>query len=68
MKTFQKILLDCREEPFTHGHLYVAMSRIKDCDQIKLFVTSEQLHPNPFLQCKEMSVITNVVYHKVLLN
>ena len=67
-QTFQKILLDCRQEPFTHGHLYVAMSRVRDCDNIKLFVTSEQLHQNPFLHSTEMPVITNVVYHKVLLN
>ena len=27
-QTFEKILLDCIGEPFAHGHLYVATSRI----------------------------------------
>ena len=30
-QTFEKILLDCIGEPFTHGHLYVATSRIRNC-------------------------------------
>ena len=67
-QTFQKVLLDCRQEPLTHGHLYMAVSRVGDCDNIKLFVTSEQLHQSPLLHSTEVPVTTSVVYHKVLLN
>ena len=67
-QTFEKILLDCIGEPFTHGHLYVATSRIRNCENIRLFITQDQLHQNPFHDETEyMPVITNVVYHKVLL-
>ena len=67
-QTFNRILQDAIGEPFTHGHLYVAMSRITNCDNIRLFITKDQLHPNPYNYLEEnMPVITNVVYHKVLL-
>jgi len=67
-QTFERILLDCIGEPFTHGHLYVATSRIRDCENIRLFITRDQLHPNPFFdETEDMPVVTNVVYHKVLL-
>jgi len=66
-QTFHRILLDAVEEPFTHGHLYVAMSRITNCDNIRTFITQEQLHPNPFSNLSQMPVVTNVVFKKVLL-
>ena len=47
-QTFSRILQDAIGEPFTHGHLYVAMSRITNCDNIRLFITKDQLHPNPY--------------------
>jgi citrate lyase synthetase len=66
-QTFHRILLDTIGEPFTHGHLYVAVSRITNCDNIRLFITPEQLHPNPYSDLYQMSVITNIVFQKVLL-
>ena len=51
-----------------HGHLYVATSRIRNCENIRLFITRDQLHQNPFLDETEyIPVVTNVVYRKVLL-
>ena len=66
-QTFTRILQDAIGEPFTHGHLYVAMSRITNCDNIRLFISTDQLHPNPIFDLGEMPVITNVVYKNVLL-
>ena len=66
-QTFKRILLDCIGEPFTHGHLYVAMSRITNSHNIRLFINEDQLHQNLYSIHEYMPVITNVVYHKVLL-
>ena len=67
-QTFTRILLDVINEPFTHGHLYVAMSRITNCENIRLLITKDQLHCNPYCEFEEMPIITNVVFHSVLLS
>ena len=66
-QTFKRILLDCIGEPFIHGHLYVAMSRITNSHNIRLFINEDQLHQNLYSIHEYMPVITNVVYKKVLL-
>ena len=65
-QTFNKVLLDATGEPFSHGHLYVAMSRIRDFRNIQIFLYSEQLHDNPYDNNKQMPVIKNIVYPKIL--
>ena len=61
-QTLQKVLLDCTGEPFAHGHAYVAFSRVRDCNNIRVFITDEQLRPiggnNPNAI---MPIITNIV-------
>jgi hypothetical protein len=67
-QTSERILLDCIDEPFAHGHVYFATSRIRNCEKIRLFITQDQLNQNPVLDETEyMPVVTNVVYHTVLL-
>jgi hypothetical protein len=66
-QTFQQVLLDATGEPFSHGHLYVAMSRIRLSWNIRVFISKQQLFPNPDDQLTDMPVITNIVYQKVLL-
>ena len=67
-QTLQKVLLDCTGEPFAHGHAYVAFSRVRDCNNIRVFVTEEQLRPiggdNP--NATMMPIITNIVYGDIL--
>ena len=68
-QTLNKVLLDCTGEPFAHGHAYVAFSRVRDCDNVRVIVDESQLHPigsgdNPDTL---MPVITNIVYAQVLL-
>ena len=67
-QTFQQVLLDATGEPFSHGHLYVAMLRIRLSWNLRVFITKHQLFPNPDEQSTDMPVITNVVYQKVLLH
>ena len=60
--TFERILLDCIGEPFAHGHLYVATSRIRNCENIRLFITRDQLHQNQFHDETEyMPAVTKVL-------
>jgi hypothetical protein len=66
-QTFHQCLLDATGEPFSHGHLYVAMSRIRLSWNIRVFISKQQLFPNPDDQLTDMPVITNIVYQKVLL-
>ena len=66
-QTFQQVLLDATGEPFSHRHLYVAMSRIRLSWNIRVFISKQQLFPNPDDQLTDMPVITNIVYQKVLL-
>ena len=67
-QTFHQVLLDATGEPFSHGHLYVAMSRIRLSWNLRVFVSKRQLFLNPDDQSADMPVITNVVYQKVLLH
>ena len=71
-QTINKVFVDCTAPPFDHGHLYVSLSRHRNPDNIKLFVTESQLHENPYFIKGEiehqefMPVITNIVYPRVL--
>ncbi len=39
---FDQVLLDIREPPFAHGHLYVAMSRIRHYSNIRFFIQNDK--------------------------
>jgi hypothetical protein len=54
------ILLDIRKSPFSHGHLYVAMSRIKHYNNIKFYVSSENLLDD------SIPFTNNVVYSEII--
>ena len=68
-QSFQQILLDTTGQPFSHGHLYVAMSRVRLSWKLSVFIEKNQLFPNlkDPTQSSDMPVITNVVYPQVLL-
>ena len=66
-QTLKRVLLDTTGEPFAHGHAYVALSRVRKHDDIKLYLPAEQLHPmndSNVLYPK----ISNIVYPSVLIN
>jgi hypothetical protein len=53
-------LNDIRNPPFSHGHLYVSMSRANDVDQVCFFCDEEQIE-------EKSIVVDNVVYNEMML-
>ena len=39
---FKKILIDLRRDVFNHGQLYVAMSRVRSWDSLKIYLRNHQ--------------------------
>ena len=52
-------LLDLRTPPFAHGHLYVALSRIRKYSDIAIFTKAEHVR-------NEIVTAENVVYPELL--
>jgi hypothetical protein len=65
-QTLKQVLVDCTGEPFAHGHAYVAFSRVRDCDNIRVYVNPDQLHEkgdgSGYIPC-----ISNIVYKEILM-
>jgi hypothetical protein len=60
---FDKVCVDIRKHPFTHGHLYVALSRIRIASNLRLF-TNLQSNSNTD-EFPEPPIVTNVVYKQL---
>ena len=58
-QTLNRVLLDTTEEPFAHGHAYVAMSRVRTRHNICIFLNSAAVQD-------EQPTINNVVYDKII--
>lgn len=56
---YGKVLLDLRNQPFTHGHLYVALSRVKYYNKIAIII-------NEYHTRDENPIVTNFVYPELL--
>lgn len=69
-QTLSQVLVDCTEEPFAHGHLYVALSRVTNADHIRLFVREDMLQEveveDGASSNNKHVVVTNIVYKTVL--
>ena len=54
-------LNDIRNPPFSHGHLYVSMSRATDVDQVCFFCNDNQIE-------EDSIIVDNVVYQEMMLS
>ena len=65
-QTLQKVLLDITEPPFSHGQLYDAMSQVRNCKNIAMYLTDEQLIMSGDSPTCHMPTVNNIVYQDVL--
>lgn len=69
-QTLQRTLVDFTNPPFTHGHAYCATSRVRNLNDIRFFVTENNLHTE-LLPGHEhpttMPMFINTVYTDVLI-
>lgn len=56
-QTFEKITIDLRKDVFNHGQLYVAFSRVRSWDSLKVYLGDDRLTKNK---------VKNYVYKEVL--
>jgi hypothetical protein len=60
-QTLERCVVDLTHPPFMHGHLNVALSRIRNASQIALYVTSDQ-----YVDDSTDVYTVNVVYPEIL--
>lgn len=61
-QTLDKVLFDARECVFSHGALYVCLSRIRKFSNIAFIITEDKITPDNSILLK------NIVYKEILLN
>jgi hypothetical protein len=65
-QTLMKVLLDITNPPFSHGQLYVPLSRVHDSTKIAIYLRRNQLCPTLDTTSGYMPTIDNIVYQEVL--
>jgi hypothetical protein len=62
-----KVLLDITSPPFSHGQLCVALSQVRHCKNIVMYLTEEQLMMSSDSRLTDfMQTVNNIVYQDVL--
>jgi len=65
-QTLVKVLLDIKIPPFSHGQLYVTLSRVRDSKKIAMYVRDDQLVQSMDAKTGYMPTIDNIAYQEVL--
>jgi hypothetical protein len=67
-QTLFKVLLKITSPPFSHEQLYVALSQVRNCKNIALYLTEEQLTMSSDSRLTDlMPTVNNNVYQDVLV-
>jgi len=62
---YDKVLIDLRQQTFAHGHLYVALSRVKYADKVTVLIHEHQaIYTN---DDKPHPMLYNIIYPELLL-
>jgi hypothetical protein len=64
--TLSKVLLDITPPPFSRGQLYIALSHVQDYNNIRFYVTEDQLMQSNIALTGFMPTVDNIVYEDVL--
>ena len=60
----ESVLLDLRHQLLSHGHLYVALSRVRDASKVTIFTKSESTMEGPKQELLEPVGITQPILKK----
>ena len=61
-QTLQKVLLDITHPPFSHGQFYVALSWVRYCKKIAIYLTEEKIIESSDSPTGYMPTVNNIVY------
>jgi ATP-dependent exoDNAse (exonuclease V) alpha subunit len=67
-QTLSKVLLDISTSPFAHGHLYVALSRVRSVCDICLFIDNTDMKAliSGDYKAPDIPIVNNIFHQSIL--